>query len=856
VTSSDKHGAIERALGEAGHGPVLERVGLNGELVLGPTRCSTSLCRTPSGLWLVGVPSQGSALLLDLLAPERTLRYVEGLLGARIEVDGHKLGVPRGRGEQILRLIAQARITRHFGTGSHVVDEPRATGAHGWVAPLVEPLDAEARHFLRHFLAPGERLLAWLSTDDVRAFTSRLGGESSAPIVVVVTDLRQALVALSRVGDVWIAELPREPLRVRAQLGRDLVRIAGHELHTTLTNEAAFAAIAELRADADASAPSSRFAQHSLTALDSGERLHQHALALHRWAHRNLVGAVDASLERRVAAALAELPDDPFATLALVLVVEPACRAASEPGPRELDARFFAALQALVARETDAADLLDWQQAWSIGPELGELLVEHLCELGEAGLRLALPLHEQVRPLVQAQLEVDDEAAALLDFVLVEHLLALGEPAQVERARELLELRRVALPSEALQDLLPSSAEHGGQRIRIELHELLVEVHRRAGRVDDELDALAELARLQPLVRERIAALVSGLEARAGSLDASRSALLVRAREVRALLDGRAFASPPTPAPGNHDSLAASSLAEQERELLRHPAARVDGVLGRLQGALAKVAVPDCSVLKSYCARANLAREAELAAAVADASLLLGLGAVEVFVSRGDKSIGLRAYEGNPPFMLIGGDHLDRESDAHLDGPALRHAIAAELAHLRFAHSRVTSDEVWAGTLDLGLTGLGVLVAAAPLLKRFQAPAKHLLDKIGAPALARWRKRLSDDQHARALGSENSELIAAHRVMQLTADRAGLLACSDPRGAIVAMFRVHPSYLSQWPIVVRRGLHDALIRELRADDERERIRLEDLAVRVAALLSFYLSDDYARLHAAAWSAGA
>lgn len=837
MTTSDKHGAIERALGEAGQGPVLERVGLNGELVVGGVRCSTSLCRTPSGLWLVGVPRGGAALVLDLLAPERTLRYVDGLLGARVEVDGDKLGVPRGRSEQVQRLIAQARITRHFGTASRVVDEPRPEGAYGWVGPLVEPLDGEARHFLRHFLAPGERLLAWLASDDTHAFTSRLGGESSAPIVVVVTDVRQALVALSRIGDVWIAELPRERMRVQAQLGRDLVRVAGHELHTTLANEAAFAAIAEL------------------PELEPHERLRQHALVLHRWAHRNLVGAVDASLLRRVAAALAELPDDPFATLALVLVVEPACRPASEPGPRELDARFFTALQALVAAERGGARLLDWQQAWSIGPELGELLVEHLCERGEAGMRLALPLHEQVRPLVQAQLEVDDEAAALLDFVLVEHLLALGEPAQVERARELLELRRTKLPSEALQDLLPASAERGGQRIRIELHELLVEVHRRAGRVDDELDALAELARLQPLVRERIAELVAGLDARAGSLDAERSQLLARAREVRALLDSRAFATRSSPAPA-HDSLAASSLGEQERELLRHPAARVDGVLGRLQGALAKVAVPDCSALKSYCARANLAREAELAAAVADASLLLGLGAVEVFVSRGDKSLGLRAYEGNPPFMLIGGDHLDRESDAYLDGPALRHAIAAELAHLRYAHSRVTSDEVWAGTLDLGLTGLGVLVAAAPLLKRFQTPAKHLLDKIGAPALARWRKRLSDDQHARALGSENSELIAAHRVMQLTADRAGLLACNDPRGAIEAVFRVHPSYLSQWPLVVRRGLHDALIRELRADDERERIRLEDLAVRVAALLSFYLSDDYARLHAAAWSADA
>lgn len=827
----DKRSGIERALGEVGQGPVLEQVGLNGEIRVAGIRCSTALCRTPSGLWLVGLPSDATPLVLDLLAPERSLRYAEGLLGDHLEVDGWKLGIPRGRSEQVRRVIAAARITRHFGTGSGVVVEPRPDAPYAWVGPLIEPLDADARQWLRHWLAPDERLLAWLATDDPHLFASRIRGGSSGPIVLVVTDVRQVLVALSSLGDVWIRELPDERLRVQAQIGRDLVRIAEHELHTTLSNEAAFAAIAEL------------------PALRGPDRRRGHALALWRWARRGLVSGIDTSLVRRVAAALAELPDDPLATLALALVVEPAIAGESDPAH---DERFFAALRALSSSASGpsappTSGLIEWWQAWAIGPELGELLVEHLCELGDAGLRLALGLHEQVRPLVQAQLEGDEEAAALLDFVLVEHLLALGEPAQVERARELLEQRRTKLPSEELQDLLPTSAERGGQQIRIELHELLAEVHQRAGREADELAALTELARLQPLVHERLDALVERLPP-----DDAPLGLRARASEVRALLEGHAFRSVGG-STSRHDALEVAPFGEQERELLRHPAARVDGVLGRLQGVLAKVAVPDCSVLKSYCARANLAREQALAAAVADASMLLGIGALEVFVSRGDKSIGLRAYEGNPPFMLIGGDHLDRESDAFLDGPALRHAIAAELAHLRFAHSRVTSDEVWAGTLDLGLTGLGVLVAAAPLLKHFQAPAKHLLDKLGAPALARWRKKLSEGQNARALGSENSELIAAHRVMQLTADRAGLIACGDPRAAIEAMFRVHPSHLSQWPLVVRRGLHDALIRETRDDDERERLRLEDLAVRVAALLSFYLSDEFARLHTAAWA---
>jgi hypothetical protein len=86
--------------------------------------------------------------------------------------------------------------------------------------------------------------------------------------------------------------------------------------------------------------------------------------------------------------------------------------------------------------------------------------------------------------------------------------------------------------------------------------------------------------------------------------------------------------------------------------------------------------------------------------------------------------------------------------------------------------------------------------------------------------------------------------------MQLSADRAGLVVCGDPRAAIRAMFMVHPAYLSLWPLVGSHGLRTTVTRELRQDDERERKRLEDLAVRVAALLSFYLSDEYALLRAA------
>jgi hypothetical protein len=868
VSTASASSAAER-LRAAGKGELLEELRLNGELELtGGKTSSTSLCLTLDGLYLVLLRAQDEGVV-ELLRADRKLRYHAHLLGDRLEVDHWKLGVPWGHGDQVRRMIGLARIRRAFGPrrseGSDArrsVDNP--DGPWAWSGPFVVDLDLLGRIWLLRWLDADERLLVWRSTDEPHSFESPVLGPVGSPQVLVITDRRQALVAISPVGDLWSETLPVEPLEiVSSTVGRSLIRVAGRSLKLALGDERSFTELA------------------ALPGLQGGERLRE--LARVAW-RRGQIGET----ATRAAAILDEL-DDPFARLARALLVDPgsapfASLALPDPsdpadtplaGPPALPEPILGALRELVdhAHEHTGAQLVRWWREWNVGAELGEILVEHLCELGHEGLAIALPLHEELRPIFQTKLEDDPEDAALLDFVLAEHLLALG---RAERALELLTARRGQLPSEQLHDLLPPAPGRGGQRIRIELYELAAAAHEQLG--DGHVAALAELARLQPLVVERLEHLIARLRERVDAPELAhderlrKRALLGRAEVIYRLLDEAAFrpqrelarAEPeaestepePTEAEPTESEpetepprIRAKALDAQQLELLRHPAARVDGVLGRLQGALAKVAVPDCSVLKSYCERANLGRNPALARALTDATMLLGLGGVEVFVSRGDKAVGMRAYEGPTSFLLIGGDHLNPLSDAFLDEGPLRFAVAAELAHLRYAHSRVTSDEIWAGTFDLGLTGVGMLIVAAPLLKGLKAPAKHLLDKVGAPAIARWRKKLAKrDLHS--LASDNSQVVAAHRVMQLSADRAGLLVCGDPRAAIRAMFAVHPAYLSSWPLVVEHGLRAALTRELRGDDQRERERLVDLAVRTAALLSFYLSDEYARLRAA------
>lgn len=868
--------SLGQRLRDAGGGRLRASRQLNGEVSLADGRTSSaSLCLSDRGLYLV-FSRTGTDEVVDLLAADRELRYRSGLLGDRLEIDDWSFGVPWRQGGEIRRLIGQARLRRRFGAGigSGSGCEPAGEVSEGpwaWTRPFIDKLDALEREWLRCWLDPDERLLAFKRSDETHGFSATLAGADEQAKILVITDRRQQFVALSTVGDLWSLPLATEALGVESStVGRS--HLVGEDLRVRvkLGDEALFRAFGRW------------------LGLTGNARLRAVAQSLWRLGERG----VDDTRAAEILDALGD--DDPLARLARVLIVDPlgspdAAAALNlgdldpeaEPdldadpdghgdivvvGPREPASPIIEALEALIegADEGTAEALLRWWDNWDLGPELGEILVGHLCELGPAGRAIALPLHQRLREIWLERIEDDPEDAALIDFVLAEHLLALG---RAQDALALLGERREKLPSEQLQDLLPPAPGRGGQRNRIELYELVATAHEQLG--DGHVAALAELARLQPLVGERIDALVAQLDARAseGGLDDGLDGLHQRATQVRALLiDERALAAAASETgaddvetgaaePGTAlatteagtaalDEVRVRALDGEQLEILRHPAARVDGVLGRLQGTLAKVVVPDCSMLKSYCERANLARTPALARAMADATMILGLGGVEVFVSRGDKSVGLRAYEGSTSFLLIGGDHLDPRSDAYLDEGPLRFAIAAELAHLRYAHSRVTGNEVWAGTVDLGLTGLGMLIVAAPILKGLKAPAKHLLDKVGAPAIERWRKKLARrDPHS--LANDNSQVIAAHRVMQLSADRAGLLACGDPRAAIRAMFAVHPGYLALWPLVASHGLRAAVTKSTQSEDERS--RLEDLAVRVAALLSFYLSDEYAEL---------
>ncbi|HYO93261.1 MAG TPA: hypothetical protein VER33_02065, partial [Polyangiaceae bacterium] len=113
----------------------------------------------------------------------------------------------------------------------------------------------------------------------------------------------------------------------------------------------------------------------------------------------------------------------------------------------------------------------------------------------------------------------------------------------------------------------------------------------------------------------------------------------------------------------------------------------------------------------------------------------------------------------------------------------------------------------------------------------------------GAGKLEQW---LSSPRPELALGQRNEELIVAHQLVQLTADRAGLVACANLRAALRAMLLSRSDYRVLLETSSERGLVPAL-----TERERTHLGFSDLHTRVRALVAFYLSPDFEAL-AHAW----
>jgi len=289
---------------------------------------------------------------------------------------------------------------------------------------------------------------------------------------------------------------------------------------------------------------------------------------------------------------------------------------------------------------------------------------------------------------------------------------------------------------------------------------------------------------------------------------------------------------------------------------LCHPLARGQASLvSGVQRLIALAPSPDQVALNDYCEALDPNAHPEASRALAAARIAFGLPALGAYVSRGKKSLGLRGYEGETPYILLGKFHLDPASPYFMTEAELYFAIGAEALHLKLGQTRVTSNDVWAGAVAHTKGGMELLLGLLPLVKGIPLGpgVSKVLERIPEPALRRALDALIHFEQHRpkaapppgndsALSLVNENLLAAHRLMQMSADRAGLVLCRNLRAALRGLLLTRPDYRDLLEEIAKNNLIDVLL-----SPTKNQAMQGDLLVRAAALLDFYVSDDYLAL---------
>ncbi|HLV66490.1 MAG TPA: hypothetical protein VKY73_11790, partial [Polyangiaceae bacterium] len=768
-------------------GPVERRVRLGGKLTVHGARPSAAeLCLVPGGVWVVAAEGRFLGAHYDVCAGE--VRYEAGRLRDRLIVTETALTVPPARASAVRTCIALGRV-RHWAGTPPVPDTPLAPDR--YIGGLSEP----ARALALALAAREGPLIGALRIGPAREIDSRLGPRTREHAYLVLTAERAHLVRLSELGDVSVEPLEPEALRVDVAPAGAVLR-AGTTEQPIAPREAPI--LTELV---------------ELAGLEAGERLLEAARRLRLLSPtRARVPELVEQASRR-GHALAPLA-------ALVLELEE-----QRPGSA---ARAESVRAAFERSPLDGPTVDELFRRWSFSADAGRHAARELRALGMGPF--SLWVHRAARARAAG---LDD---AVFDAELAEHELESGDP---EAAQRLLTARLGRLPPDEDVVLAPER-KSGTHMLRLRLHDLAVRVADRTGR--SPVPALAALARLEPLASARLQAL-----GKATSEEPLERRLGERAREILACFEPGGLSGPAPAGAGEAPRPLDRALLT---ERLSHPLARGSGRLAtRLSELVAAVPSPDLGFLRDFCEELGVERHPDASRALQRATRFFGLPPVRAYVSHGARSLGLRAFGTDAPFVLVGESHLVKDGPHTLSGPELDFAFGAELAHLAFGHQRVTASEVWTGAAGKTREALVALGIVLPVIAEVGGGrAARLIGKLGPGTLTRSAEaaerleRLFGSRGAslgRALGQRNEELIAAHRLVQLSADRAGIVLAAHFASALRALLLTRADYRQVLLATADTGLDAVLLRQPAGDPATA-----DLVVRIRALVAFYLSPDF------------
>ncbi len=626
---------------------------------------------------------------------------------------------------------------------------------------------------------------------------------------------------------IGVYDIAPESMTVKNEMGRNTVKIGKHIVFYTMrSNTKEFLEI------------------YPLCSLKDKDRLRE--IARLNWIYREKDDKHEEfSLE--IMKSLMERDDNPFDELSAFYIEYSKNKGKPVFDKLNDDDNLLVLLQEILEYAGTYDLLTAWVEKWQIPYQdilaLNKLFVSAAADTVQA--KNILPFHRLVREKYQKKSK-DEINKVLFDYEYAKHLIRCE---QIDEAKKVLYKRLKQLPDESISDLLPPddldlTGNAAGQILKVKILEILSEI-------EDEkkgIEHTKQLAILQPLVERRINDLI----------DIASGELLEKAQELKQIMEPGGLLPQNVNIIDEKYNRLPTKLIEKN---LKHPASRKGNSFSNLQKWIAKVEVPDHSVIKSYADPLNKEKYPQLSEIVTDIKYALNIENLETYISHGQKSFGINAFEGEPSFLIIGSDHLKPESPHYLRYSELKFAIAEELAHIYFKHARITSSDLWRGVIDKGTSALDALIAIIPVAgifgKSLQGISKlnriatilqktEKLEKVSqtgkgiieatSSAVSVYEQKISKPKEV----SKEIQLLASSRILQLTADRTALVFANSLNAAVRTMFIESPRYKTDLSIVEKYGLRDFLLKK----DEENNFVHQDFAIRLANLFAFFLSDEY------------
>ncbi len=337
-------------------------------------------------------------------------------------------------------------------------------------------------------------------------------------------------------------------------------------------------------------------------------------------------------------------------------------------------------------------------------------------------------------------------------------------------------------------------------------------------------------------------------------------ALKSRAEECLLLSDSEKFASKNIPVVKRNIKSVVSKTTES---LLNHPSMNKKMAFADLKSWLDKTTPELYDSIANFGEKATSANFPALSDAAEYIAKFFEIDVPDIFVFKGEKSTGILSYNAAKPFIAVGFDHLDINSERYLSPNELYFSLAREMANIRSGFTKVESDKLFRDFYSSGAMNIDKISHYIPVPSfiskntafydkyRFASNVFCGYQQIDSFAvtdkqiLVSLEKKLSIIHYKPSTPADIkvSEYAAVSRLMCHYADRFGLLFAGGIVTAVNALIKTDVDFPDVLELSKAMSITDIAC----AKNTDGGMLHSDFAMRVAALISFYLSDSYSAL---------